>query len=215
MPEQVEAVVIGGGQAGLAIRYYRPQQGRTHVGWSRPPTSRLPAAWAMGLLHPRDSNWSVRLPGFPYQGGNPDGFMARVDVVPPPGAVTPQLPGPSTLRGAGHGRRLGAGGQGYCVGHGGRCPLRITPTVVVATGSFQFPKPSPSVAPCPPRSSTALQPLPQPQCAATRGGAVIGSADSGCQIAEELNERRRQVGPGRGGQRHNGAAPVRGKDSLF
>lgn len=31
MPEQVEAVVIGGGQAGLAISYYLTQPGRTHV----------------------------------------------------------------------------------------------------------------------------------------------------------------------------------------
>ena len=31
MSEQIEAVVIGGGQAGLAISYYLTQQGRTHV----------------------------------------------------------------------------------------------------------------------------------------------------------------------------------------
>ena len=31
MPEQIEAVVIGGGQAGLAISYYLTQQGRPHV----------------------------------------------------------------------------------------------------------------------------------------------------------------------------------------
>ena len=31
MSEQVEAVVIGGGQAGLAISYYLTQQGRTHM----------------------------------------------------------------------------------------------------------------------------------------------------------------------------------------
>jgi cation diffusion facilitator CzcD-associated flavoprotein CzcO len=31
MPAQVEVVVIGGGQAGLAIGYYLTQQGRTHV----------------------------------------------------------------------------------------------------------------------------------------------------------------------------------------
>jgi putative flavoprotein involved in K+ transport len=30
MTEQVEVVIIGGGQAGLALSYYLTQQGRTH-----------------------------------------------------------------------------------------------------------------------------------------------------------------------------------------
>ncbi len=31
MTEQVEVVIIGGGQAGLALSYYLTQQGRTHL----------------------------------------------------------------------------------------------------------------------------------------------------------------------------------------
>ena len=82
MPEQVEAVVIGGGQAGLAISYYLTQQGRTHVVLEQ--AAHVAPAWRHGrwdsftLVTP---NWSVRLPGFPYQGGDPDGFMPGVDVV--------------------------------------------------------------------------------------------------------------------------------------
>jgi putative flavoprotein involved in K+ transport len=82
MPEQVEAVVIGGGQAGLAISDYLTQQGRPHVVLEQAP--QIVPAWRHGrwdsftLVTP---NWTVRWPGFPYQGGDPDGFMPRADVV--------------------------------------------------------------------------------------------------------------------------------------
>jgi putative flavoprotein involved in K+ transport len=68
MPEQVEVVVIGGGQAGLAISYYLTQQGRTHVVLEQ--ATQVAPAWRHGrwdsftLVTP---NWTVRLPGFPYQ----------------------------------------------------------------------------------------------------------------------------------------------------
>jgi putative flavoprotein involved in K+ transport len=68
MPEPVEAVVIGGGQAGLAISYYLTHQGRSHVVLEQAP--QIVSAWRHGrwdsftLVTP---NWTARLPGFPYQ----------------------------------------------------------------------------------------------------------------------------------------------------
>jgi putative flavoprotein involved in K+ transport len=67
MPEQVEAVVTGGGQAGLAISYYLTQQDWTHVVLEQ--ATQVVPAWRNGrwasctLVTP---NWTVRLPGFPY-----------------------------------------------------------------------------------------------------------------------------------------------------
>ena len=52
MPEQVEAVVIGGGQAGLAISYYLTQQGRTHVVLEQAAQSRLPGGMGDGTPSP-------------------------------------------------------------------------------------------------------------------------------------------------------------------
>src|SRR5262245_65149974 len=82
MPEQVEAVVIGGGQVGLAISYYLTQQGRPHVVLeqaSQIAPARRHERWdSFTLVTP---NWTVRLPGFPYQGSDPDGFMPKADVV--------------------------------------------------------------------------------------------------------------------------------------
>jgi putative flavoprotein involved in K+ transport len=39
------------------------------------------AAGAVGSFTLVTPNWTVRLPGFPYQGDDPDGFMPRADVV--------------------------------------------------------------------------------------------------------------------------------------
>jgi len=194
MPEQIEAVVIGAGQAGLAISYYLTLQHRPHVVLEQ--AARIAPAWRHGrwdsftLVIP---NWSVRLPGFPYQGDDPDGFMTRAEVV-------------SHL-------------ERYAASFGApvRCGLRVTAVdaaqdaqsyivsatdgatydadnVIVATGSFQFPKPSPFTGAFPSEivqlhSSHYRNPSTLPPGAVL----VVGSADSGCQIAEEILESGRQV----------------------
>src|SRR5689334_3870135 len=82
MTERVGVIVIGAGQAGLAISYYLTQQGRHHVLLER--HGQVGSAWRHGrwdsftLLTP---NWSVQLPGYPYSGTDPDGFMTRAEVV--------------------------------------------------------------------------------------------------------------------------------------
>jgi putative flavoprotein involved in K+ transport len=142
MSEQVEAVIIGGGQAGLAISYYLPRQVRPHVVLGQ--AAQVAPAWRHGrwdsftLVTP---NWSVRLPGFSYQGDDPDGFMPRANVVHylEPYAASFQAP-----------VRCGVqvtavdparDGQGYRVATADSATYAAA-SVVVATGSFQFPKPS-------------------------------------------------------------------------
>jgi len=88
-------------------------------------------------------------------------------------------------------------------------------TVVVATGSFQFPKPSSFSSALPPEI-TQLHSSHYRNPSALPPGAVlvVGSADSGCQIAEELNESGRHVYlcVGRAGRRPR---RYRGKDFMF
>jgi putative flavoprotein involved in K+ transport len=215
MPEQIEAVVIGGGQAGLAISYYLTQQGRTHVVLEQ--ARQIAPAWRHGrwdsftLVTP---NWTVRLPGFPYQGDDPDGFMPRADVVrhleqyaasfQAPVRCGVQVTAIDPAR-DGHGYRVAtADGTTYAAA-----------SVVVATGSFQFPKPAPFRGALPPEivqlhSSHYRNPSALPPGAVL----VVGSADSGCQIAEELNESGRHVYlcVGRAMRRPR---RYRGKDSMF
>ena len=215
MPEQVEVVVIGGGQAGLAISYYLTQQGRTHIVLEQ--ATQVAPAWRHGrwdsftLVTP---NWTVRLPGFPYQGGDPDGFMPRADVVRHLEQYAASFQAPVRC-----GIQVTAvdptqAGQGYRVSTADGATYAAA-NVVVATGSFQFPKPTPFSSTLPPElmqlhSSHYRNPSVLPPGAVL----VVGSADSGCQIAEELNASGRQVYlcVGRAGRRPR---RYRGKDFMF
>src|SRR3712207_5336355 len=81
MPEQVETVIIGGGQAGLALSSCLTRLGCEHVVLER---GRLAERWrserwdSLTLLSP---NWMTQLPGGGYQGTEPDGFAGRDEVV--------------------------------------------------------------------------------------------------------------------------------------
>jgi cation diffusion facilitator CzcD-associated flavoprotein CzcO len=75
MSEQVEVVIIGGGQAGLALSSYLTQQGRTHLVLEQ---GRVGETWRSGRWDSftlNTPNWMTQLPGFPYQGDDPDGFL--------------------------------------------------------------------------------------------------------------------------------------------
>ena len=72
--------MIGAGQAGLAVSHELEQRGVEHVVLER---GRVGQRWrtrweSFCLVTP---NWTVRLPGAPYDGDDPDGYMPRDDVV--------------------------------------------------------------------------------------------------------------------------------------
>jgi putative flavoprotein involved in K+ transport len=78
---RTEAVVIGGGQAGLAMSRCLGQSGIDHVVLER---GRIGERWrserwdSLRLLTP---NWQSRLPGYRYQGTDPDGYMSMPELV--------------------------------------------------------------------------------------------------------------------------------------
>jgi putative flavoprotein involved in K+ transport len=214
MVEQVEVTVIGGGQAGLAISYYLTQYARTHVVLEK--DRQVGSAWRHGrwdsftLLTP---NWSVRLPGFPYRGDDPDGFMARAEVVSHLEQYAASFEAPV---------RFGAtvtsvdptpdGGYVVTMADG---DAYATANVVMATGSFQFPRPTKLADAFPPyiaqlHSSLYRNPDGLPPGAVL----VVGSSNSGCQIVEELFASGRRVCLCVGRARR---VPRRycGKDSVF
>ena len=75
-----DVVVIGAGQAGLAMSYCLNERGIDHVVIER---GEIANSWrnerwdSLKLLTP---NWMTRLPGFSYSGDDPDGFMSVRDV---------------------------------------------------------------------------------------------------------------------------------------
>ena len=82
MSQRMNTVIVGGGQAGLAISYYLKQEGREHVVLERAPA--VANAWrnerwdSFTLVTP---NFQVRMPGAEYDGNDPYGFMSRAEVV--------------------------------------------------------------------------------------------------------------------------------------
>jgi putative flavoprotein involved in K+ transport len=78
---RIHTVVIGGGQAGLAMSAGLTAEGIEHVVIER---GRVANVWrterwdSYRLLSP---NWMTRLPGFSYDGPDPDGFMTGPEVL--------------------------------------------------------------------------------------------------------------------------------------
>ena len=78
---RVTATIIGGGQAGLAMSRCLVNRGVDHVVLER---SEVANAWryerwdSLRLLTP---NWQSRLPGYGYQGDDPDGFRTMPELI--------------------------------------------------------------------------------------------------------------------------------------
>lgn len=78
--ENSRVVVIGAGQAGLAVSHELTASGVDHVVLER---SRLGQTWrgrwdSFCLVTP---NWTMSLPGLPYDGDEPEGFLPRDAIV--------------------------------------------------------------------------------------------------------------------------------------
>ncbi len=192
MTEQIDVVIIGGGQAGLAMSYYLTQQGRAHVVLER---GRIAETWrsqrwdSFTLVTP---NWMMQLPGFLYQGNDPDGFLPRDDVVAFLERYAQSFQVPLRCGVQATAVQLQAGGNSYLV-ETSDGPLEAD-NVVLATGGFPRPKlprasASVPVNICQLHSSQYRRPQRLPSGAVL----VVGSGQSGSQIAEELHQSGRQV----------------------
>ena len=77
----VTAVIIGAGQSGLAMSKHLSDRSIDHVLLER---GEVAHSWkterwdSLRLLTP---NWQSRLPGYAYDGGDPDGYMRVTEVV--------------------------------------------------------------------------------------------------------------------------------------
>lgn len=81
MSRSVETVIVGAGQAGLVMSALLSQAGREHMVVDR--RSSLGGGWldrwdAFRLVGP---NWTTSVPGLDYDGGDPDGFMGRDELI--------------------------------------------------------------------------------------------------------------------------------------
>ena len=190
MTEQFDVVVVGGGQAGLAVSRELTQAGVAHVVLEKGRVGQTWRGWwdSFCLMAP---NWTVALPGHPYDGDDPDGFMGRDDVVAYLERYAARIEAPVREGVAATSLAPGEGGGFLLETSAGEIAAR---SVVLATGSYQRPH-RPACA------STLPADLPQIGVEEYRNPAVlppgrvliVGSGQSGCQIAEELHEAGREV----------------------
>jgi putative flavoprotein involved in K+ transport len=188
--EHIDVIIAGAGQAGLAVSHELSAAGVEHVVFER---GRVGETWrnhwdTFCLVTP---NWTVQLPGRPYSGPDPDGFMPRDEIV-------------ATLEGYAH--SFGAPVREGVTVTGVESPPEggflvhtiagdmSSRALVLATGAFQRPH-------RPAAAGTLSTGLPQIDADAYRNeGAlppgkvlVVGSGQSGAQICEELREAGREV----------------------
>jgi putative flavoprotein involved in K+ transport len=81
MRERHDTVIVGGGQAGLAMSAVLQRHGREHVVMER---ARIGERWRSerwDSLRFQFPNWSLQLPGYSYAGDDPDGFAGYREVL--------------------------------------------------------------------------------------------------------------------------------------
>jgi len=191
MSTYIETVIIGAGQAGLAISYYLKQQGREHLVLERAPA--VANAWrnerwdSFTLVTP---NFQVRMPGAEYNGNDPYGFMTLAEVVKyfddyvervgvPIHCGVEVLSVDKTV--AGYLVRTSDGDY-------------EADNVVIATGLYQAPK-IPKFSQRIPADILQIHSMEYKNPSLLPSGAVlvIGTGQSGSQIAEELYQVGRKV----------------------
>jgi len=192
----VEVAVIGGGQAGLSVSWQLARRGIDHVVLEAKTAGHewSDRRWdTFCLVTP---NWQCALPGFPYQGEDPHGFMLREQILDYlKGYVASTAP---PLREGVRVRQLTScsDGPGFDLGlftDDGEETLAAR-QVVVATGPYQTPR-IPRVAERLPAHVHQLHSSQYRNADGLPAGAVmvVGSGQSGAQIAEDLHLARRQV----------------------
>ena len=187
---RTSVVVIGAGHTGLAVSYFLTRRGIDHVVLERGQVGQSWRADRWDSLRLLTPNWLSRLPGAPYAGPDPDGYMTMPDVV---GFI------------AGYARRIDApvrtgvtvtsvrrAGAGYTVEtSAGHWESRA---VVIATGACNIPK-VPAVAAGVPAGIVHVTPnrYRNPARLPAGGVLVVGAAATGAQIAAEVQASGRPV----------------------
>ncbi|MEM1238328.1 MAG: MSMEG_0569 family flavin-dependent oxidoreductase [Cyanobacteria bacterium P01_H01_bin.26] len=182
--------IIGGGQAGLAMSYCLKQRGIENIVFEK---SKIAHSWrskrwdSFCLVTP---NWQCTLPGYPYPGSELNGFMQRDDIVRyiedyaksfqpllKEGVTVSKITKPENVFEI-----------DTSIGH------YVADQVVVATGGYHTPK-IPRMAERLPREILQLHSSEYKNPGTLPDGTVlvIGTGQSGCQIAEDLHLAGKQV----------------------
>ncbi len=189
--DDVDVLVVGAGHSGLAMSALLSDAGREHLVVER--RYRLGGGWRdrwdeFTLVTP---NWTAAFPGWAYDGPDPDGFMGRDEIADRVARYAQVVRAPLALATAV--RRLTPLDGGGFLARTSRGDVSAR-QVVVATGSYHAPR----IPPMARRISARVAQLHSHDYrnqAALPDGAVlvVGSGQTGLQLAEELSEAGRRV----------------------
>ncbi len=178
----MSVVVVGAGQAGLAVSHQLRLAGIEHIVLER---GRIAQAWrdrwdSFTLVTP---NWTLDLPGSPYAGDDPEGHVHRDEIV---GYLERYAP-PGQVREGVRVASIGPGRDAHLHLETSEGPLD-TPAVVVCTGAYQKPHRPPAAAGFP-KSVVVLDATQyrNPEQLPPGRPLVVGSGQTGVQLTEELH----------------------------
>ena len=183
-------VIVGGGQAGLSLSHGLKAQGIEHVVFEK---HRALHAWSTQrwdnfcLVTP---NWQCALPGHPYAGDDPHGFMKKPQIIEYLAAFKASVDAP--LREGVAVQQVRPAPGGFLVrSSAGEC---FAEQVVVASGGYHTPI-VPRLAERLPASVRQIHSADYRNADQLPPGKVlvVGSGQSGAQIAEDLHLAGRQV----------------------
>ena len=187
---RVETLVVGAGQAGLAVSRCLAEQGADHVVVERGQIAERwrTARWeSLRLITP---NWMSRLPAWTYSGTDPDGYMAAPELVSYLEDYAGSFAAPvhqNTTVGL-----VEASGGGLRVVTDRRTWLASN--VIVATGTENRPYVPPFASAIDPGiRQLAAGRYQGPHQVPGGGVLVVGASASGAQIADELRRSGRPV----------------------
>ncbi|MCA1993977.1 MAG: NAD(P)-binding domain-containing protein, partial [Coleofasciculus sp. S288] len=192
MNNHYSVVIVGGGQAGLSMSYCLKERGLDHIVFEK---NRIGYSWrskrwdSFCLVTP---NWQCKLPGYSYPGDDSHGFMKKDEIIKyiedyAASFDPPVKEGVEVLKL----RKNGSQGVFELTTSIG---VYTADQVVVASGSYHLPK-VPKIAERLPETIVQLHSseYKSPQLLPDKSVLVVGTGQSGCQIAEDLHLAGKKV----------------------
>lgn len=192
MKNHYSVAIVGGGQAGLSISYCLNERGFDHIVFEK---NKIGHSWrskrwdSFCLVTP---NWQCQLPGYHYQGDDPNGFMQKEQIVQYIEDYAASF-APPVKEGVEVSRVRQNDSEGV---------FELTTSigdytadqVVIASGSYHIPK-MPKIAERFPEHIVQLHSseYKNPESLPNKAVLVVGTGQSGCQIAEDLHLAGKKV----------------------